>query len=200
MSIVQVLTGDGWLSIMTSIQQLTTFWIWPYFVALNIIGAWFIANLALVVIVTQFKATKRSGHFCTHVHPDVARFHEQQRIEAGIVKSHRFWRELVLSSVDLLKKLKRRIIRNQVHPEQSASETPIVRVSLSYCLHLIRISLSRWLSSCAIGRFPRTYSSTLMLMEAVCETHHYPLSHLTFNKAQYRLRSCAMPSKTLMRS
>ena len=44
---------------MASIQQLTTFWVWPYFVALNIVGAWFIANLALVVIVTQFKATKR---------------------------------------------------------------------------------------------------------------------------------------------
>lgn len=58
-AIFQVITLEDWSELMYAIQNGHSFWVWPYFVVLVIIGSWFAVNLALVVIATQFRVTKK---------------------------------------------------------------------------------------------------------------------------------------------
>ena len=44
---------------MYYVQDAHSFWNWIYFVLLIVIGAFFMVNLCLVVIATQFAETKR---------------------------------------------------------------------------------------------------------------------------------------------
>ena len=54
-----MVTLEGWSRIMRLYQDAFSFWVWPYFVALIVLGSWFTVNLSLVVIATQFKITKK---------------------------------------------------------------------------------------------------------------------------------------------
>ncbi|XP_072167756.1 voltage-dependent T-type calcium channel subunit alpha-1H-like [Diadema setosum] len=58
-AIFQVITLEGWTDIMYDIQDVHSFWNWAYFVILIVIGAFFLINLCLVVIATQFSETKQ---------------------------------------------------------------------------------------------------------------------------------------------
>ncbi|ESO12678.1 hypothetical protein HELRODRAFT_148954, partial [Helobdella robusta] len=58
-AIFQVISLEGWVDIMYYIQDAHSFWDWMYFVALIVIGAFFMINLCLVVIATQFAETKK---------------------------------------------------------------------------------------------------------------------------------------------
>ncbi|XP_041474173.1 voltage-dependent T-type calcium channel subunit alpha-1I-like isoform X5 [Lytechinus variegatus] len=58
-AIFQVITLEGWTDIMYQIQDVHSFWNWAYFVILIVIGAFFLINLCLVVIATQFSETKQ---------------------------------------------------------------------------------------------------------------------------------------------
>ncbi|XP_038064371.1 voltage-dependent T-type calcium channel subunit alpha-1I-like isoform X5 [Patiria miniata] len=58
-AIFQVITLEGWTDIMYYIQDVHSFWNWAYFVVLIVIGAFFLINLCLVVIATQFSETKQ---------------------------------------------------------------------------------------------------------------------------------------------
>eukprot|EP00049_Salpingoeca_infusionum_P016336 m.332650 g.332650 ORF g.332650 m.332650 type:complete len:1757 (-) comp16061_c1_seq5:1063-6333(-) len=58
-AIFQVITLEGWVSIMRAVQDAWSFWCWPFFVCIIFTGSWFVVNLALVVIATQFKVTKQ---------------------------------------------------------------------------------------------------------------------------------------------
>lgn len=58
-AIFQVITLEGWTDIMYHIQDVHNFWNWAYFVVLIVIGAFFLINLCLVVIATQFSETKQ---------------------------------------------------------------------------------------------------------------------------------------------
>ncbi|CAF1635703.1 unnamed protein product, partial [Adineta ricciae] len=49
----------SWVNIMYYIQDAHSFWDWIYFVFLIIIGSFFMINLCLVVIATQFSETKK---------------------------------------------------------------------------------------------------------------------------------------------
>jgi len=53
---------------MYAIQDGYSFWVWPFFILLIFLGSWFVVNLALVVIATQFKVTKKrydpENHHC----------------------------------------------------------------------------------------------------------------------------------------
>ncbi|VDL71627.1 unnamed protein product [Nippostrongylus brasiliensis] len=55
----QVISLEGWTDIMYYVQDAHSFWNWIYFVLLIVIGAFFMINLCLVVIATQFAETKR---------------------------------------------------------------------------------------------------------------------------------------------
>ncbi|CAH1794430.1 unnamed protein product [Owenia fusiformis] len=58
-AIFQVISLAGWVNIMYYVQDTHSFWDWIYFVALIVIGSFFMINLCLVVIATQFSETKR---------------------------------------------------------------------------------------------------------------------------------------------
>ncbi|VDM64230.1 unnamed protein product [Angiostrongylus costaricensis] len=57
--IFKVISLEGWTDIMYYVQDAHSFWNWIYFVLLIVIGAFFMINLCLVVIATQFAETKR---------------------------------------------------------------------------------------------------------------------------------------------
>ncbi|ELU02190.1 hypothetical protein CAPTEDRAFT_89566 [Capitella teleta] len=58
-AIFQVISLEGWVDIMYNVQDAHSFWDWIYFVSLIVIGAFFMINLCLVVIATQFSETKK---------------------------------------------------------------------------------------------------------------------------------------------
>ncbi|XP_061166104.1 voltage-dependent T-type calcium channel subunit alpha-1H-like [Saccostrea echinata] len=58
-AIFQVISLESWVNIMYYVQDAHSFWDWIYFVALIVIGSFFMINLCLVVIATQFSETKK---------------------------------------------------------------------------------------------------------------------------------------------
>ncbi|KAK9883220.1 hypothetical protein WA026_001409 [Henosepilachna vigintioctopunctata] len=58
-SIFLVISLEGWTEIMYYVQDGHSFWDWIYFVLLIVIGSFFMINLCLVVIATQFSETKK---------------------------------------------------------------------------------------------------------------------------------------------
>lgn len=58
-TIFLVISLEGWSDIMYLLQDSHSFWVWIYFVLLIVIGSFFMINLCLVVIATQFSATKK---------------------------------------------------------------------------------------------------------------------------------------------
>ncbi|XP_053393144.1 voltage-dependent T-type calcium channel subunit alpha-1G-like isoform X2 [Mercenaria mercenaria] len=58
-AIFQVISLESWVNIMYYVQDAHSFWDWSYFVALIVIGSFFMINLCLVVIATQFSETKK---------------------------------------------------------------------------------------------------------------------------------------------
>ncbi|KAF5289783.1 hypothetical protein FQA39_LY03700 [Lamprigera yunnana] len=58
-AIFLVISLEGWTDIMYYIQDAHSFWDWIYFVLLIVIGSFFMINLCLVVIATQFSETKK---------------------------------------------------------------------------------------------------------------------------------------------
>ncbi|XP_055955076.1 voltage-dependent T-type calcium channel subunit alpha-1G-like [Patella vulgata] len=58
-AIFQVISLESWVNIMYYVQDAHSFWDWAYFVALIVIGSFFMINLCLVVIATQFSETKK---------------------------------------------------------------------------------------------------------------------------------------------
>ncbi|CAF3786772.1 unnamed protein product, partial [Rotaria sp. Silwood1] len=57
--IFQIISLENWVNIMYYIQDAHSFWDWIYFVCLIVIGSFFMINLCLVVIATQFRETKK---------------------------------------------------------------------------------------------------------------------------------------------
>jgi len=58
-AIFLVISLEGWTDVMYFVQDAHSFWNWIYFVMLIVIGSFFMINLCLVVIATQFSETKR---------------------------------------------------------------------------------------------------------------------------------------------
>nr|QDD67334.1 ion channel protein [Tetranychus cinnabarinus] len=58
-AIFLVISLEGWTEIMYYVQDAHSFWDWLYFVLLIVIGSFFMINLCLVVIATQFSETKK---------------------------------------------------------------------------------------------------------------------------------------------
>ena len=58
-AIFQVISLESWVDIMYYVQDAHSFWDWIYFVSLIVIGTFFMLNLCLVVIATQFSETKK---------------------------------------------------------------------------------------------------------------------------------------------
>ncbi|XP_046400704.1 voltage-dependent T-type calcium channel subunit alpha-1I [Ischnura elegans] len=72
-AIFLVISLEGWTDIMYYIQDAHSFWDWIYFVLLIVIGSFFMINLCLVVIATQFSETKKRE--MERMRMERARFH-----------------------------------------------------------------------------------------------------------------------------
>lgn len=68
LAIFQVVTLEDWTGVMYALQDGYSFWVWPFFVLLIFFGSWFAINLALVVIATQFKVTKKRETLLIRAH------------------------------------------------------------------------------------------------------------------------------------
>ncbi|KAJ8283607.1 hypothetical protein COCON_G00024570 [Conger conger] len=60
--IFQVITLEGWVEIMYYVMDAHSFYNFIYFIVLIIVGSFFMINLCLVVIATQFSETKKREH------------------------------------------------------------------------------------------------------------------------------------------
>ncbi|KAG5832556.1 hypothetical protein ANANG_G00292390, partial [Anguilla anguilla] len=60
--IFQVITLEGWVEIMYYVMDAHSFYSFIYFIFLIIIGSFFMINLCLVVIASQFSETKQREH------------------------------------------------------------------------------------------------------------------------------------------
>ncbi|XP_066933924.1 voltage-dependent T-type calcium channel subunit alpha-1H-like isoform X2 [Clytia hemisphaerica] len=58
-AIFQAMTLEGWVDIMYYLQDAYSSWVWIYFVALIVLGSYFLTNLCLVVVATQFSETRQ---------------------------------------------------------------------------------------------------------------------------------------------
>ncbi|XP_076326543.1 voltage-dependent T-type calcium channel subunit alpha-1G-like isoform X2 [Tachypleus tridentatus] len=58
-AIFLVISLEGWTDVMYYVQDAHSFWDWIYYVLLIVIGSFFMINLCLVVIATQFSETKK---------------------------------------------------------------------------------------------------------------------------------------------
>ncbi|XP_068606816.1 voltage-dependent T-type calcium channel subunit alpha-1H-like [Brachionichthys hirsutus] len=61
-AIFQVITLEGWVDIMYYVMDAHSFYNFIYFIFLIIVGSFFMINLCLVVIATQFSETKQREH------------------------------------------------------------------------------------------------------------------------------------------
>jgi hypothetical protein len=93
-AVFQVITLEDWSELMYALQDGYSYWVWPFFVLLILLGSWFAINLALVVIATQFKVTKKR---------EAQLLLESQEIaKANKVPKRSYWRECVASVVALV--------------------------------------------------------------------------------------------------
>lgn len=58
-AIFQSITLEGWADIMYYLQDAYSNWVWVYFVTLIVLGSYFLTNLCLVVVATQFSETRQ---------------------------------------------------------------------------------------------------------------------------------------------
>ena len=60
LKVFQCVTLEGWSQIMEYTQKSFSFHVWPYFIGIVMIGAFFLMNLTLAVISVKFTETKNS--------------------------------------------------------------------------------------------------------------------------------------------
>lgn len=80
-AIFLVISLEGWSDIMYYVQDAHSFWDWIYFVLLIVIGSFFMINLCLVVIATQFSETKKRE--MERMRMERARFHSNSTLTSN---------------------------------------------------------------------------------------------------------------------
>ncbi|XP_025084578.1 voltage-dependent T-type calcium channel subunit alpha-1G-like isoform X7 [Pomacea canaliculata] len=126
--IFQVISLESWVNIMYYIQDAHSFWDWIYFVALIVIGSFFMINLCLVVIATQFSETKKRE--TERMLQERKRFQSCSTL-ASNSEPGGCYSELLKLLVQLWRQAKRKIIRGyrrtrgkkrqKINPEKSIS-------------------------------------------------------------------------------
>ncbi|KAF4518088.1 hypothetical protein B566_EDAN007789 [Ephemera danica] len=104
-----VISLEGWTDIMYYVQDAHSFWDWIYFVLLIVIGSFFMINLCLVVIATQFSETKKRE--MERMRLERARFHSSSTLAStNNSEPTTCYAELVRYAAHLWRRGKRRII------------------------------------------------------------------------------------------
>ncbi|XP_074649472.1 voltage-dependent T-type calcium channel subunit alpha-1H-like [Tubulanus polymorphus] len=107
-AIFQVISLEGWVDIMYYVQDAHTFWDWIYFVLLIVIGSFFMINLCLVVIATQFSETKKRE--TERMMQERKRFQSSSTL-ASNSEPGGCYDEILKYLAHLARRLKRRIVR-----------------------------------------------------------------------------------------
>ncbi|CAL4059400.1 unnamed protein product, partial [Meganyctiphanes norvegica] len=107
-AIFLVISLEGWTDIMYYLQDAHSFWDWIYFVLLIVIGSFFMINLCLVVIATQFSETKKRE--MERMKAERARFNSSSTLASGSMsEGTSCYAEIIKYIAHLWRKGKRRI-------------------------------------------------------------------------------------------
>ncbi|XP_076312220.1 voltage-dependent T-type calcium channel subunit alpha-1G-like [Tachypleus tridentatus] len=80
-AIFLVISLEGWTDVMYYVQDAHSFWDWIYYVLLIVIGSFFMLNLCLVVIATQFSETKKRE--MERMRQERARYHSNSTLTSN---------------------------------------------------------------------------------------------------------------------
>ncbi|XP_038675349.1 voltage-dependent T-type calcium channel subunit alpha-1H isoform X3 [Scyliorhinus canicula] len=123
-AIFQVITLEGWVDIMYYVMDAHSFYNFIYFILLIIVGSFFMINLCLVVIATQFSETKQRENQL--MQEQRARFLSNDSTIASFSEPGSLYDELLKYICHLFRKMKRRILRlyNSWQNKQRKKVTP----------------------------------------------------------------------------
>ncbi|XP_022162041.1 voltage-dependent T-type calcium channel subunit alpha-1G isoform X5 [Myzus persicae] len=137
-AIFVVISLEGWVDIMYYVQDAHSFWDWIYFVLLIVIGSFFMINLCLVVIATQFSETKKRE--MERMKMERARFHSTSTLTSSTNNSEpsscyaqmvkyvaHLWRR---GKRKLIKKYRVWMLRRQTEREEKAQRQSATTVAL----------------------------------------------------------------------
>ncbi|XP_048519457.1 voltage-dependent T-type calcium channel subunit alpha-1G isoform X3 [Dendroctonus ponderosae] len=110
-AIFLVISLEGWTEIMYYVQDGHSFWDWIYFVLLIVIGSFFMINLCLVVIATQFSETKKRE--MERMRLERARFQSSSTLASSTNNSEptSCYAEIVKYIAHLWRRSKRRVLK-----------------------------------------------------------------------------------------
>ncbi|XP_031625019.1 voltage-dependent T-type calcium channel subunit alpha-1G isoform X2 [Contarinia nasturtii] len=117
-AIFLVISLEGWTDIMYYVQDAHSFWDWIYFVLLIVIGSFFMINLCLVVIATQFSETKKRE--MERMRQERARYTSTSTIASSTNNSEpsTCYAEIVKYIAHLSRRIKRRLIKKYKHQDE----------------------------------------------------------------------------------
>ncbi|XP_067912589.1 voltage-dependent T-type calcium channel subunit alpha-1H isoform X1 [Heterodontus francisci] len=123
-AIFQVITLEGWVDIMYYVMDAHSFYNFIYFILLIIVGSFFMINLCLVVIATQFSETKQRENQL--MQEQRARFLSNDSTIASFSEPGSLYEELLKYICHLFRKVKRRTLRlyNTWQNKQRKKVTP----------------------------------------------------------------------------
>ncbi|XP_050308824.1 voltage-dependent T-type calcium channel subunit alpha-1G-like isoform X2 [Anthonomus grandis grandis] len=110
-AIFLVISLEGWTEIMYYVQDGHSFWDWVYFVLLIVIGSFFMINLCLVVIATQFSETKKRE--MERMRLERARFQSSSTLASSTNNSEptSCYAEIVKYIAHICRRSKRRVLK-----------------------------------------------------------------------------------------
>ncbi|KAG7460011.1 hypothetical protein MATL_G00216650 [Megalops atlanticus] len=108
-AIFQVITLEGWVDIMYYVMDAHSFYNFIYFILLIIVGSFFMINLCLVVIATQFSETKQRENQL--MQEQRARYLSNDSTLASFSEPGSCYEEMLRYIGHLYRKVKRRVVR-----------------------------------------------------------------------------------------
>ncbi|KAK6624355.1 hypothetical protein RUM44_011214 [Polyplax serrata] len=182
-AIFLVISLEGWTDIMYYVQDAHSFWDWIYFVLLIVIGSFFMINLCLVVIATQFSETKKRE--MERMRLERARFHSTSTLASSTNNSEptTCYAEIVKYIAHLWRRTKRRLLKKyRVYRYRRQHEQDRKLIISQNLPEPIGISSSRFsMQFCGghdrSGENPGGSSSTCSLARHSCRYHSLKSKH-----------------------
>ncbi|XP_027874923.1 voltage-dependent T-type calcium channel subunit alpha-1H-like [Xiphophorus couchianus] len=110
-AIFQVITLEGWVDIMYYVMDAHSFYNFIYFIFLIIVGSFFMINLCLVVIATQFSETKQREHALMKSEQRARQLHQSASTLASDSQPGSCYEEIIRYLAHLVRKAWRRLSR-----------------------------------------------------------------------------------------
>ncbi|XP_049576460.1 voltage-dependent T-type calcium channel subunit alpha-1H isoform X2 [Syngnathus scovelli] len=110
-AIFQVITLEGWVDIMYYVMDAHSFYNFIYFIFLIIVGSFFMINLCLVVIATQFSETKQREHQLMKSEQRARQLHQSASTLASDSQPGSCYEEMIRYAAHLGRKAGRRLSR-----------------------------------------------------------------------------------------